>query len=141
MVRWLRPEFQNPTKPTVSATQTSNLLSKHELLTQHPQGLQANLILKTQESDSTSSDASVSPPTRSGSAPAPWPATLPEQVRAVVQVLASSAAPLTLTQIEARFKGKGAWKKALLMLVETLEALGRAQRGDAPEGTEARWRA
>jgi hypothetical protein len=67
---------------------------------------------------------------------------LPEQVRAVVQVLSNSAAPLMLAQIEARFKGKGSWKKSLPTLLETLEALGRAQRmegGDA--GDEATWRA
>jgi hypothetical protein len=69
----------------------------------------------------------------------PWPATLPEQVRAVVQVLSNSAAPLTLAQIEARFKGKGGWKKSLPTLLETLEALGRAQLMEA-EGTTV-WRA
>ena len=60
----------------------------------------------------------------------------------MVQVLSASPVPLTLTQIEARFKGKGNWKKGLPTLLETLEALGRAQRsvgGDAGDGT--RWRA
>ena len=47
----------------------------------------------------------------------------------MVQVHSASAVPLTLTQIEARFKGKGGWKKGLPALLETLEALGRAQRG------------
>ena len=55
-----------------------------------------------------------------------WPANLPEQVRAVVQLLSSSASPLTLAQIEVRFKGKGGWTKGLPTLLETLEALGRA---------------
>jgi hypothetical protein len=65
---------------------------------------------------------------------------LPEQVRAVVQVLSASAVPLTLAQIEARFKGKGGWKKSLPTLLETLEALGRAQRGQTLGGTGTSWR-
>ena len=60
-----------------------------------------------------------------------WPATLPEQVRAVAQVLASTSAALPQTEIEARFKGRGPWKKSLPRILETLEALGRARQ----EGT------
>jgi hypothetical protein len=42
-------------------------------------------------------------------------------------VLAASPAPLTQAQIEAHFKGRGPWKKSLPTLLQTLEALGRAQ--------------
>ncbi len=67
----------------------------------------------------------------------PWPATLPEQVRAVAQLLASSATALPVAAIESGFKGKGKgrWKKSLSRILGTLEALGRARR----EG--ALWRA
>ena len=61
----------------------------------------------------------------------PWPATLPEQVRAVAQLLAASPAPLPLPAIEAGFKGKGPWKKGLPRILDTLEALGRARREGA----------
>jgi hypothetical protein len=57
----------------------------------------------------------------------PWPAQLPEQVRAVAAVLAASPVPLSLSAIEAHFKGRGPWKKSLPTLLQTLEALGRAQ--------------
>jgi hypothetical protein len=160
-VRWLRPEFQNP---QISASES---LLKTELPAHIPRGLQGDLIPEAvvSDGDGDSSSAFAPQPAKLGSEPAPeglgsdpkfatpralensvqttpWPATLPEQVRAVVQALASSAAPLTLTQIEARFKGKGGWKKGLPALLETLEALGRAQRsvgGDAGDG--ASWRA
>ena len=39
-----------------------------------------------------------------------------------------AATPLVLPAIEARFKGKGPWKKGLPRILETLEALGRARR-------------
>lgn len=62
----------------------------------------------------------------------PWPATLPEQVRAVTDVLASMPIAMPLDAIEARFKSRCAWKKSLPRILETLEALGRARReGDA----------
>ena len=65
----------------------------------------------------------------------PWPSTLPEQVRALAQLLTISTSPLPLLEIEARFKGKGSWKKGLPRILETLEALGRARReGDGWRG-------
>ncbi len=73
-------------------------------------------------------------------APCPQPTapTLPEQVRAVAAVLAQTPAPLTLGAIELRFKGRGPWKKGLPTLLQTLEALGRAQAVAA--GGEVAWR-
>ncbi|MEI8158334.1 MAG: type IIL restriction-modification enzyme MmeI, partial [Burkholderiales bacterium] len=140
VVRWLRPEFQNPPKPVTES------LSKTELLTHTPRGLQADFVLETANLGSEPS------PFGRGSDPhfatpqlatvVSWPATLPEQVRAVVQLLSTSASPLTLAQIEVRFKGKGGWKKGLPTLLETLEALGRAQRSvGADPGDGATWRA
>ena len=63
----------------------------------------------------------------------------PEQVRAVAEALARSPAPLTLPALEAHFKGRGPWKKGLPTLLQTLEALGRAQ-AVAVDGGVA-WRA
>jgi len=37
----------------------------------------------------------------------PWPGTLPEQVRALAQLLAAAPAAQTVPEIEAHFKGKG----------------------------------
>ena len=49
-------------------------------------------------------------------------------MRAVAQVLASANTALRQASLEARFKGKGPWKKGLPRILETLEALGRARR-------------
>ncbi len=115
-VRWLRPAFQNP----------QNSLQIQEHLAQVQQA--------------TEPDFDIEKPLSKAEQPAaqPWPATLPEQVRAVAAVLAASAAPLTLPAIEARFKGRGPWKKGLPTLLQTLEALGRAQPVLTPQGTA--WR-
>jgi hypothetical protein len=65
----------------------------------------------------------------------PWPAALPEQMRAVADVLAGGAGALAEADLAERFTGRGPWKKRLPQILQTLEALGRARR----EGQ--RWRA
>ncbi len=110
LVRWLRPEFQNP-----AARQS---LQNNELTDHIPRGLQADFSLSV-------------PQEAAKTAIQPWPATLPEQVRAVAQLLASSATALPVAAIEASFKGKGGWKKGLPRILDTLEALGRARREGA----------
>ncbi len=117
-VRWLRPAFQNP----------QNSLQKQELLPQDEQAPEADL----------DSEKPLSKPEQTKPAQHPWPPTLPEQVRAVADALAASPFPLTLPAIEAHFKGRGPWKKGLPTLLQTLEALGRAQ-AVATEGGAA-WR-
>ena len=93
-LRWLRPEFQNPATPG-----DAKLLSNQEHVAHVKIGLQADLILETVVE--TASAAMES-------AQQPWPFTLPGQVHAVAQVLASAASALTLPAIEGRFKGRGA---------------------------------
>ncbi|MDZ7812933.1 MAG: type IIL restriction-modification enzyme MmeI [Ideonella sp.] len=79
------------------------------------------------EDDSDAAATSAASPTPAPTAPA-WPSTLPEQVRAVAQLLSTSPAALPLPAIEASFKGKGPWKKGLPRILDTLEALGRARQ-------------
>ena len=95
----------------------SQSLLNQELLAHVSPGLQADLALN------------VPPPAAKTAASLPaWPATLPEQVRAVAQVLTTATTAMPLAALEASFKGKGPWKKGLPRILETLEALGRARR-------------
>ncbi len=111
-IRWLRPAFQNPQKS----------LSNQELPAPVQQGLGLDFAQGNQSQiDSTPAGVSTA-------AVQPWPAALPEQVRALAGLLTGHASALTLADIEARFKGRGAWKKSLPRILETLEALGRARR-------------
>ncbi len=57
----------------------------------------------------------------------PWPKDVVDQVRAVADVLAASAQPLSVDDIAAHFSSRGAWKKRLPPLLDMLVALGRAQ--------------
>ena len=50
------------------------------------------------------------------------------------QMLERAAAPVPISAIESRFKGRGPWKKSLPRILETLEALGRAERLATPTG-------
>ncbi len=118
-VRWLRPDFQNPQKP----------LSKPELPAQEQQALDADF--------DTEKPLSKKKQTKSAQQ-IPWPRTLPEQISAIAQALSASPAPLTLLALQAPFKSPSAAKKIPLLL-QTLEALGRAQSTTTESG-ETAWR-
>jgi hypothetical protein len=134
-VRWLRPEVQNPV--------ARNLLSNKELPVLAPIGLQADLTLemavKPLKPGKKKPSAKTSAANAAADAAQAWPAALPDQVKAVAQVLASATAALPVSAIEARFKSKGPWKKTLPRILETLEVLGRARREGA--GLDEVWRA
>jgi hypothetical protein len=138
-VRWLRPAFQDPALRAANAASEADSLSNQELLAQTPRAPQADLAMdmplpaaSTRKTGTGKSAAptAVSPSVTAaaGSEPQAWPAALPEQVRAVAAVLAATGTAMPLDAIEARFKGRGPWKKSLPRILETLEALGRARR-------------
>jgi very-short-patch-repair endonuclease len=98
-IRWLRPDFQNP-----SAAVDPQKQAKMDLPEKPPS---------------------------TATAPAekrPWPATLPEQVRAIADQL--SPHPQDESALAARFAGKGPWKKRLPEILAMLEALGRAKQSE-----------
>ena len=111
LVRWLRPEFQDPARRGAPAP-----------------------VAPTQDEMDLGDDAGTPavPPAVPAAAAArrPWPATLPEQMRGVAGVLASAARPVDLGAIEAAFTGRGPWKRRLPQILEALEALGRARGVD-----------
>jgi hypothetical protein len=100
-IRWLRPDFQNP-----SAAVDPQKQAKMDLPQNPP----------------STATAAPQPAARR-----PWPATLPEQVAAIAQTLADSPISLSEAEIAEHFTGKGLWKKRLPQLLETLVALGRAR--------------
>jgi hypothetical protein len=98
-VRWLRPALQNP-----------------------------QAAPEQQTLDATRVDAEAAP-VAAIRKKIPWPTELPAQMAAIAQVLSSASGPLSLDQLAEHFSAKGAWKKRLPQLVETLVALGRAHQG------------
>jgi len=64
----------------------------------------------------------------------PWPAGLAEQVKAVADVMASSAHTMGLPDLEARFTARGRWRERLPVILDTLEALGRVRRVGGADG-------
>ncbi len=105
LVRWLRPEFQNPVPAQAARV---------------PEQIEAAL-----EAGDLQSPASAK--AKAGDKKQPWPAELPAQVRALADALAAARAPLSIEQIAAGFSGRGPWKARLPTLLETLTALGQAR--------------
>lgn len=129
-VRWLRPEFQNPA------------LLNQEHLRQEGRPLQPDLVQKSLD---LPDDEPVAVPlpavvATTIAATRPWPATLPEQMRAVADLLGNAPAALSLADVEVAFRSRGAWKKGLPRILETLEALGRARLDCDPKDESPRWR-
>jgi len=98
LVRWLRPEFQNPDQ------------------TRAPEQME----IATEKAEPAAVAAKGDK--------LPWPKALPEQVRAVAQALAHAKQPVTIEALSEHFSGRGPWKRRLPQLVETLVSVGRARK-------------
>jgi len=147
LVRWLCPEFQDSARRAAAATATAAAAPPATPLPQQTalDGVEtqaeashaaaqaaasasADVDAIEAEQRASSDTAVQTSATTSATTAQPWPPTLPEQVRAIAQLLAASPTPLPLPTIEAAFKGKGPWKKSLPRLLDTLEGLGRARQ-------------
>jgi hypothetical protein len=99
LIRWLRPEFQNP-QGAGPAVQT--------------------------EIESTDKTSTVVVRGAAAAAKQPWPKDLTEQIKAVASVLAEVRGPQTEDDLAARFAGRGRWRERLPKILDMLVALGRA---------------
>jgi len=121
LVRWLRPELQDPARRSAQAPK------------------QAEIDTGT-DTDPDTDTAGAAPASPAASAPRqPWPAELPAQMRAVADLLAATPAALTEAALADRFTGRGPWKKRLPQILHTLEAVGLA-RAMAVAGGPPLWR-
>jgi hypothetical protein len=133
-----------PDKPAAQAAAEEELLARlvrlnAERAAEEARGLVRWLRPEFQAAQATATQTEIAEeeaPTAPKPAPAkraPWPATLPEQIRLVADTVAQSARPLDLDQLADHFTGRGPWKKRLPEIVSSLEALGRV-RVDSRDG-------
>lgn len=99
IVRWLRPEFQNPAGTSASQAELPGVAAATGKL-----------------------------PALAVAAKRPWPNEPKEQARAVAGVLAASRRPMALDDVAAHFTARGRWRERIPPLLEMLEVLGRARR-------------
>jgi hypothetical protein len=95
LIRWLRPEFQNPG------------------------GVQTQTAFAAIPTDSSASPQNDSAP---ASSPAPWPKSTGDQLKAVRDLLAATPGSLSMEEVAASFKN--ARKASVLKHLEVIEALG-----------------
>ena len=136
LIRWLRPEFQDPARRAVaSGAADGDSPPAQTTATTHtdtPAALEG-----TEGDDGTTTDQATAPTAVSPVTRRPWPSALPEQMRATAEVLAASPTPLSVDALAEHFSSRGPWKKRLPQILDTLEALGRAHRLPGPDC--ARW--
>ena len=103
IIRWLRPDFQNPAGAAAKK--------------------QANIELPPDETDD---DEPAAGKKAAKAKKLPWPKGLPERVRAVIAALSSTNGPASPSDLAPRFaKAK---KDEIAELLETLVAVGQARR-------------
>jgi hypothetical protein len=117
-VRWLRPAFQQSTGEQTAFAPDPDVADP--------------------DADPVGEDPAAATP-GAAAAPAPlavraWPAGLPEQIKAVAEVVAQAGRPLDLPTLAAHFQARGRWRDRLPMLLDTLVALGRLRQAD-----DGRW--
>ena len=110
-VRWLRPDFQ---RRAAGGMQTA---------------------IDTGDGDEPEA---VAPPSAAAPPKRAWPSGLPEQIKAIAEVLAALPRPMGLAEVEARFAARGRWRERLPVILDTLVALDRARQLD---GAPPRWQA
>jgi hypothetical protein len=135
LIRWLRPEFQDPARRAAAASVPTDAI--------HQTGSQTELEGTT---DSGDADADATHPDSASASSAPivltrrpWPSELPEQMRATAEVLATSPIALSTDALAEHFTGRGPWKKRLPQILDTLEALGRASQVPGAGSDLTRW--
>jgi hypothetical protein len=84
-----------------------------------------SFVMDLGEDDAEHDESSVSRPTLKPSTQLPWPTTLPEQIKAMADVLSAANSPMDTEAIASHFKAKGRWRERLPMILENLEAIGR----------------
>ena len=138
LVRWLRPEFQNPVRHAARLAQP--VQAEIDIGTDTGTDTDINIdtdadadvVATDQAGDTATAAAPAAAGRRAG------PADLPAQMRTVADTLAATPGALTETALADRFAGRGPWKRRLPQILQTLEALGRA-RADGQAGGMA-WR-
>ncbi len=108
VVRWLRPEFQDPARAGQARA---------------PEQVEADLGGDADAGDLQAGALAAKP--AKAVAKQAWPAELPAQMRALTELFASTRVPLSIDAIADRYSTRGKWKARLPELVGTLEAIGQ----------------
>ena len=114
-IRWLRPEFQNPT--TGQPTKTQQTLTEAE---PDEDDSEDEPPAKGKGKDKQKAPAKPAKATK-----ADWPATLPKRIQAVRHALTTHAKPATAADIANQFSRAN--KANVAELLETLVAVGQAR--------------
>jgi hypothetical protein len=113
-IRWLRPDYQNPAIPkALPVAQQSSLDMDHDM----------NKADGEDNADSSQAPAITAKPATQLA----WPTTLPEQIKAVANLLSAAPSAFDMDTIAAHFKGRSRWRERLPVILDTLVAIGRVR--------------
>ena len=116
IIRWLRPEFQNPTGGKTAVQPELELQGDSD----EEEDSTEETTAKGKKKKKSTTKAATTKATKT-----PWPKTLPQQVAAVRQMLQQQSAPSTSTAVAKQFKAAKA--NTVEELLDTLVAIGQAR--------------
>ena len=111
IVRWLRPEFQDPNYGVESKSQGELAGVESHAPRADAAGLAGKKVVAGKKATGSKQD---------------WPAGLPGRMRSIIEAVQSAGGPVEADAIATRFKG--ARKKDVRELTEALESLGQLRR-------------
>ncbi len=120
IIRWLRPEFQNPTGGKAAAQPELELKGDSDDENDSAEETTAKGKKQKKTTTKTTTKAAATKATKT-----PWPKTLPQQVAAVRQMLQQQSAPSTSAAVAKQFKAAKA--NTVEELLDTLVAIGQAR--------------
>jgi hypothetical protein len=153
LIRWLRPEYQNPAAHSATA-RPAQIEASADAAADSATDVAADIAVDTQAaraqhsrtqasllpfatddgnedtdalSDEDAPATDTASPAISATKAQPWPRDTVDQIRAIADLLLAAPAPLTLDHIAAHFTSRGPWKNRLPQLIDMLLALGRAE--------------
>ena len=124
LIRWLRPEFQNPA--TDKPTQKTITLPEPDEDEEAETSTTRQRVVKGKIATKTSQQKPLAGASGLSSKKAAWPKSLPEQVQAIRQHLATAEKPLTADDVTKLFTRANA--ERIEEVLETLVLTGTARR-------------
>ncbi len=124
LIRWLRPEFQNPA--TDKPTQKTIALPEPDEDEDIETSTTRQRVVKGKSATKTGKHSAIVSRSETATKKAAWPKSLPDQVQAIRQHLATAEKPLTAADVTKLFTRANA--ERIAEVLETLVLTGTARR-------------
>ena len=129
LIRWLRPEFQNPAavkQQTLALLEPDEDETRVDAEPQRKQAVTGKISTKATERAPAAGDLSLRGETIKPTVKMPWPKSLPDQIQAVRQLLLAATQPISAAELAKHFVRGNA--ERIEEVLQSLVITGNARR-------------